>query len=74
MTWMCKNGHLVKHQHQADMECAKCRANTRRRKSQKPYNPDTDPAEKKPWPVGLDRGRMGEVTPNAKVSEGENGK
>lgn len=29
----------------------------------KPYNPDDDPTAGKPWPLGLDAGRMG-ITPN----------
>lgn len=29
----------------------------------KPYNPDEDPTAGKPWPLGLDSGRIG-VTPN----------
>ena len=39
-----------------------------------PYNPDLDPAEKKPWPTGLDRGRMGEVTPNAGIHRAAEGR
>ena len=27
----------------------------------KPYNPDEDPTAGKPWPTGLDSGRMGTV-------------
>ena len=31
MSYLCRNGHLVKYNHQAGLDCSKCRANERRR-------------------------------------------
>jgi hypothetical protein len=35
MSWLCKNGHNVKHSWQAGMECAKCRSNRARNEKRK---------------------------------------
>lgn len=37
----------------------------------RPYNPDADPTAGKPWPTGLDAGRMGTMKPPNVVIEGQ---
>lgn len=31
MSYLCRNGHLVRHNYQAGLDCAKCKANEQRR-------------------------------------------
>lgn len=39
--------------------CATCGVKKLGAYRPEPYNPDADPASGKPWPIGLDAGRMG---------------
>jgi hypothetical protein len=33
MSYLCRNGHLVRHGFQAGLDCAKCKSNARRREA-----------------------------------------